>query len=666
MRPQAKCMHPDLTTHTYAPSPGPNPCMNPQPSPSIASSRLPPIQTHLNVFDDQAAAAATALLQIKRSPSSAHPPLLPSNQIMHPTYSCPPPDISRTPHSPGLLPYLPPGRTDPLQHTSHSLTHPGTSPVYFPLNPHQAPPSNPFHHYPYSTSTLPPQQSVHPPRKRKRSHVPNRPDQCSSLLPAEGGKAKHRESLESCIDVEGDGDVYMDAGIGVDALGQGERSEQDAEGEVRCICGLDSTHPAPTCFSCILTYASCAVDDGFTIQCDKCQVWQHAACFSIPSDGVPETYLCELCDRDPARKLQLDCEAARKMQCERLELGLGLGLGLGDVGAGTGAGAGGRGGVARKKSRIVPGSPKVEKKRGGASGLTRRRVSSAAQNPYPDGPAARKSTAASAPGRRRDREKETEPSPFPASHQSVPSHSPDPLSNDEPWTEQYVPITTDIVHPSVRPKLREFAHAWRGVTAFSMSGGDADRSPITSCVPMPPPPHMAAGRSTDPEHERTTVLQPLPAHPSRPPTYTLHALKPIARQSYVVPYTCAITSSREYLREPTSQYAQVSNAPASWFALLCDTALVSSPWFAMAFNMMTSTVYVRPLSVCSCDSFIVARRPEAGCTSCTATAGALPRRARCRRGRPVGPQWLSSKCRVEACRVWREQGKGQGQGCGRR
>jgi len=58
-----------------------------------------------------------------------------------------------------------------------------------------------------------------------------------------------------------------------------DRSESAAEednGVIRCICG--STE-----------------DDGFTIQCEKCLVWQHAACFEIDHDSVPENYLCELC-----------------------------------------------------------------------------------------------------------------------------------------------------------------------------------------------------------------------------------------------------------------------------------------------------------------------------------------------------------------------------------
>ena len=49
------------------------------------------------------------------------------------------------------------------------------------------------------------------------------------------------------------------------------------EGEIRCICGFPD-------------------DDGFTIQCDRCFVWQHAICVNITANTVPEQYLCEDCD----------------------------------------------------------------------------------------------------------------------------------------------------------------------------------------------------------------------------------------------------------------------------------------------------------------------------------------------------------------------------------
>ncbi|KAJ1981554.1 SET domain-containing protein 3 [Dimargaris verticillata] len=47
--------------------------------------------------------------------------------------------------------------------------------------------------------------------------------------------------------------------------------------EIRCVCG--STE-----------------DDGFTIQCDSCLVWQHAVCVNVKSNAIPARYLCERCD----------------------------------------------------------------------------------------------------------------------------------------------------------------------------------------------------------------------------------------------------------------------------------------------------------------------------------------------------------------------------------
>lgn len=51
-------------------------------------------------------------------------------------------------------------------------------------------------------------------------------------------------------------------------------------GIIRCICGCDD-------------------DDGFTIQCDRCLVWQHCACFGMSQASVPDEYLCEQCEPRP-------------------------------------------------------------------------------------------------------------------------------------------------------------------------------------------------------------------------------------------------------------------------------------------------------------------------------------------------------------------------------
>ncbi|KAI8142585.1 hypothetical protein BJV82DRAFT_615363 [Fennellomyces sp. T-0311] len=49
-------------------------------------------------------------------------------------------------------------------------------------------------------------------------------------------------------------------------------------GLIRCIC-------------------SSSEDDGFTIQCERCLVWQHAFCVRISQNNIPEHYLCDQCER---------------------------------------------------------------------------------------------------------------------------------------------------------------------------------------------------------------------------------------------------------------------------------------------------------------------------------------------------------------------------------
>ena len=70
----------------------------------------------------------------------------------------------------------------------------------------------------------------------------------------------------------------------------------------RCICGIED-------------------DDGFTIQCEQCLVWQHCACMGMTSEtSVPEVYYCEQCDPDPAtRAKQIDVAFAQQLQMNRIE-----------------------------------------------------------------------------------------------------------------------------------------------------------------------------------------------------------------------------------------------------------------------------------------------------------------------------------------------------------
>lgn len=66
-------------------------------------------------------------------------------------------------------------------------------------------------------------------------------------------------------------------------------------GTITCICGFND-------------------DDGFTIQCDHCNRWQHAICYGIENiEAAPDDYLCNTCSpRD------LDVGKARRIQEHRL------------------------------------------------------------------------------------------------------------------------------------------------------------------------------------------------------------------------------------------------------------------------------------------------------------------------------------------------------------
>ncbi|ODQ80904.1 hypothetical protein BABINDRAFT_160350 [Babjeviella inositovora NRRL Y-12698] len=75
------------------------------------------------------------------------------------------------------------------------------------------------------------------------------------------------------------------------------RVDPDA-GTISCLCGFSH-------------------DDGFTIQCDSCNRWQHAICMGIATiEDAPDDYLCYVCDT--TQYLNLDRERAIEFQQEFL------------------------------------------------------------------------------------------------------------------------------------------------------------------------------------------------------------------------------------------------------------------------------------------------------------------------------------------------------------
>ncbi|CEP63637.1 uncharacterized protein LALA0_S08e07184g [Lachancea lanzarotensis] len=66
-------------------------------------------------------------------------------------------------------------------------------------------------------------------------------------------------------------------------------------GVITCICGFDD-------------------DDGFTIQCDLCNRWQHAVCYGIRDiETAPDDHLCSTC-----HPRKVDAKRAKRKQQERL------------------------------------------------------------------------------------------------------------------------------------------------------------------------------------------------------------------------------------------------------------------------------------------------------------------------------------------------------------
>ncbi|KAF9979667.1 hypothetical protein BGZ65_006207 [Modicella reniformis] len=79
---------------------------------------------------------------------------------------------------------------------------------------------------------------------------------------------------------------------GEDDSAENEEDDEDA-GIIRCICNFTD-------------------DDGYTIQCERCFVWQHAVCVGIGQSNVPDKYLCELCSPRP-----VDRKRANEIQRKR-------------------------------------------------------------------------------------------------------------------------------------------------------------------------------------------------------------------------------------------------------------------------------------------------------------------------------------------------------------
>lgn len=214
------------------------------------------------------------------------------------------------------------------------------------------------------------------------------------------------------------------------------KADEDA---IRCICGFD-------------------YDDGFSIACDNCSRWCHAACFGIVDADVPEEWKCWIC-----QPRLVDKDAAERLQRSRINR-------LRDVD--------------KQRRRLSPG---IERKQ-------------------------RRPSTISEPQKRRRPPSITTPTQDDDLHIDI----------DEPSTHAYVPITADIVHPDAREKLSRHAHNWRGVSAISTDDhpatpiylSDSSLTPTTTLKQIPSTvlAHPFSNPDVRPPAYAVHTAAPVPSH----------------------------------------------------------------------------------------------------------------------------------------------------------
>lgn len=252
----------------------------------------------------------------------------------------------------------------------------------------------------------------------------------------------------------------------------------------------------PDAINCICGFG---YDDGFSIACDDCSRWCHAACFDIVEGEVPEEWACWMCvprpvDMDRAVNLQ----KARQKQALELEQ--------------------------QRSLRVSPGADRKP-----------RRASVATM----DGSKRKRRSSINAPLQQQQQQPPQHP------HLQPPLAEDEHVDIDEPWMYSYVPITKDIIPlQDTRDRLQRQAQHWRGVTALAPVRVYQDPPP-TTILPIPKSSfsHPTLSLNTNPS--------------VRPPSYAVHTTSPIASSDYITPYTSTIIPTSTYLADPLNSYAHL-------------------------------------------------------------------------------------------------------------
>ncbi|CCM05670.1 uncharacterized protein FIBRA_07900 [Fibroporia radiculosa] len=263
-----------------------------------------------------------------------------------------------------------------------------------------------------------------------------------------------------------------------------ERNSTASSDSINCICGF--------------TY-----DDGFSIGCDSCSRWCHAACFGIVESEVPEEWQCWVCSpRHTDRERAVRVQKARQKAALQHE-------------------------AERQRRRVSPG---VDRK-------------------------GRRASAAAIEGSGSHKRKRR------LSINVQPSVEDEVVDIDEPWTHSYVHIDKDIVpHDETRDKLRRVATQWRGVMAID-SDASSSASPSTTPAVLGTDTLLSASQIQLQPLNKAAMQPAFSASfdPSvLPPSYAVHAARAIPSAGYITPYTSTITPSTSYLSDPLNAYAHLS------------------------------------------------------------------------------------------------------------
>ena len=297
-------------------------------------------------------------------------------------------------------------------------------------------------------------------------------------------------------------------------------TDSQSTDSISCICGF--------------TY-----DDGFSIGCDSCSRWSHAACFNIVENQVPDEWQCWICDPRP-----VDKERAVKLQKARQR---------------QAASSAQANGTATSNGRRRS-SPGVERK-------TRRPSAVAAAQDSSSHPGEK-------PTHSNKRKRRASTSIQLANNNYTHPPEDEHVDIDEPWTHSYVPTSKDIVPADeTRDRLRRVASDWRGVSAINGTGTGSSNTPgCTSPALLTPDdlPYASPASLCPPQISIAPLHGPAAgsvwpglyangsgSHSVRPPSYAVHANKPIQSSKLIAPYPSTIIPTSMYLRDPLNAYAHL-------------------------------------------------------------------------------------------------------------